>query len=201
VDSHRGLTVRPDGVARHKTVADDERDRPVRRRSLLCALLSGLAGCATSDAGDRTASPAATTRPTTDATEQSCTPVRTGFDVPPVARPTGPDESVAVAYRLERAYQDWLGVDPATLSEVPGDAGPYDYRLVETLAETDSDDGTVSVTVTALVGYTVTTTGANGTVSETSYDQPVGVAVYEVSPAGVTRQSGVGDLTGRVVCW
>lgn len=177
----------------------------MRRRTLLCALLSGLAGCATFDSGDRpeSATTAETTRPPTATTGESCTPVQTGFDVPPVSRPTvlGETDAVDAAYRIERAYQEWLSVDPADLSAVPTDAGPYDYSLVETLAETYTDDGTVSVTVTAMVGYSVTTTDADGEPVETTYDRPVAVAVYEVSPTGVVRQSGVGDLTGQLRCW
>jgi hypothetical protein len=106
-----------------------------------------------------------------------------------------------VAYRIERAYQDSLDLEPAALPGVPADAGPYDYALTETLAETYTEAGTVSVTVTALVGYTVTTTDENGTLSETSYDKPVAVASYRVSDAGVTRRSGVGERSGQLVCW
>jgi hypothetical protein len=123
--------------------------------------------------------------------------------VPAVTRPGTQSEAgaVDVAYRIERAYQDSLDLEPASLPGVPADAGPYGYALTETLAETYTEAGTVSVTVTALVGYTVTTTDENGTPSETSYDKPVAVASYRVSDVGVTRRSGVGERTGQLVCW
>lgn len=55
--------------------------------------------------------------------------------------------------------------------------------------------------LSGLAGYTLETTNQNGTVSRTSRDEPVEVTDYDVSPTGVTRQSGVGDRTGTLVCW
>ena len=164
------------------------------RRSALHALaLVGLTGCVGAPEAGSASSPS---------TPSDCEPT-TAFEPPQVEKPAplDADSAVDVAARIEYAYQSAIEFSPPDAPGIPDDAGPYDYSLSRELSETYSREDGFTASLTAMVGYTATRSGENGSTTAIAYDQPVTVATYVVTDTRVIRESGVGDLTGTVLCW
>lgn len=194
----------------------------VRRRFVLgssVALLgSVVAGCSGTRGTETQTTPTTTNDTTITQTTPACTPVETGFEVPNPSRPTElTAETVETpTARIEKAYEDTLTVTPELLPDVPQGAELEQYALRRATIETVAEKifqlkfiGIARYTVYERDGEYVTTTTSDGNESDGTtqkltvvhHDAPVHVATYRVTSESISRESGIGDLTGVLHCW
>lgn len=159
----------------------------------------GLSGCTNRESTEM--SPETTSSIPSD--KPACTTVSTDFPLPDINKPEvmGESKAVDITYKIEESYQQSIKISPGNFSGVPADSSPYDYRLEISLSDTYSENSTIYVTLKAIVSYTVRENIENSTNSQKSYDKPVNVATYTVNNQLIRRESGVGELTGSIVCW
>lgn len=181
----------------------------MHRRSVLVCLAS-VAGCAgrptrpeTDDEGTTTTDRTPTGEGTTTTGKPStanCRSVETEFAIP---EPSKPSTMAALTVRepvirVEEAYEESIGVTAAMLPGVPGSASLSQFNLYDDHTSVESLDRGFRVTVGGMARYT---TGGSGNETEAHWDRPVEVATYLVSEERIRRESGIGNLTGTLVCW
>lgn len=168
----------------------------MRRRSLL-ALLVPLTGC-TSPLG--TADTTTTDAPPDSPSPSQCSSVETDFTVPALSKPSQlTTETVRdPALAIERAYEDTIEISARTLPGVPDDATLDSFYLSSADAQTVENSERYSVSVGGVARYTI---GGEANSPDVAGDTPITTATYEITTRHIRRESGIGDLTGLLVCW
>jgi hypothetical protein len=196
------------------------------RRSVLAAVTaaasSALAGCVgeappeTTPTSERVSTQS--TQPTTS--QPPCSTDGPAFEVPAVSKPDPlTAESVLdPVFAVEEAYEASISLTPDALLGIPDDATNLSFSLQRVNSDvvgagdefevtvgamaryrTGGDAGTTATSTTGGRDESTTTTTTTSSVAQ--YDRPMDAATYRVTERRIERTSGIGDLTGTVVCW
>lgn len=133
-------------------------------------------------------------------TSDECSPVETEFSIPDVSKPSPlTTESVQdPILNVEGAYEDTLDISRFTWSDVPDDARNFQFNLYKVNTEATAVDGGFRVNVKGRATYK---TGGSGDETEVHRAEVLQAATYHVTDRRISRESGIGDLTGTLVCW
>lgn len=191
------------------------------RRSVLAAVTAAasaaLAGCAGEPTPTSERSTAASTQTITS--QSPCSAVDTDFEVPTVSKPDPltADSVLDPVFAVEEAYEASIPLTPDALRGIPDDATDFSFSLQRVNSDVVGAGDAFEVTVGAMARYrtggdagttaTSTTSGSDEPTTTTTtssvahYDRPMDAATYRVTTRRIERTSGIGDLTGTVVCW